>query len=531
MTGTPQKPLSFWTKLAFGAGDLGPAMTANVLVFFLLFFFTQVAGLPPGMAGSILAAGKISDALNDPIIGWLSDRTRTQWGRRLPWLLAGALPFGALFALQWWVPPGWGDWALFAYYAAIGVLFNLAYTAVNLPYTALTPELTTDYNERTNLNSFRFAFSLGGSIVSLLLAQQIFQALPDNPLGQYLLLGGSVALLATLPTFWCALALRERGRQAVLARSRRRWLGGILLGLALMLFVAGAIALVQGQSLVLVFATIFGVLLGAFGLTLLNVAPEVRTTEEVPPPSQTLPLVQQVRVAFANRAFLFVIGIYLFSWLAVQLTASILPFFVSNWMQLADETFAQVALCVQGTALVLLFVWSAIAQRTGKKAVFAAGIFLWLIAQVGLILVQPGQEGWLYGLAALAGTGVSVAYLIPWSMVPDVIDLDELNTGQRREGIYYGFMVLLQKIGLAAGLFIVGQGLQLAGFIEATPGSPIKPEQPESALLAIRLVVAPLPAFFLLMSLVLAYFYPITRAAHQEILLQLAQRKKKEAQQ
>ena len=518
----PQKPLSFWTKLAFGAGDLGPAMTANVLVFFLLFFFTQVAGLPPGLAGSILAVGKISDALNDPVIGWLSDRTRTRWGRRLPWLLAGALPFGALFALQWWVPPGWGDWALFAYYAVIGVLFNLAYTAVNLPYTALTPELTTDYNERTSLNSFRFAFSLGGSIVSLLLAQQIFQALPENPLGQYLLLGGTIALLATLPTFWCALALRERGVRAVLARSRRRWLGGILLGIALLLFIVGAVGVWQGQGLVLALAIVFGVLLGAFGLTLLNIAPE-SGAEEVPLSPQTLPLGQQIRIAFANRAFVFVVGIYLFSWLAVQLTASILPFFVSNWMQLGAETFAQVALCVQGTALVLLFVWSAIARRTGKKATFAAGVVLWLVAQVGLIAVQPGQEGWLYGLAALAGTGVSVAYLIPWSMVPDVIDLDELNTGQRREGIYYGFMVLLQKIGLAAGLFIVGQGLQWAGFIESIPGEPL-PVQPESALFAIRLVVAPLPAFFLVASLVLVYFYPITRAAHQQILLQLAQR-------
>lgn len=523
MTDAPPKPLSFWTKLAFGAGDLGPAMTANVLVFFLLFFFTQVAGLPPGLAGSILAVGKVSDALNDPIIGWLSDRTRTRWGRRLPWLLAGALPFGALFALQWWVPPGWGDWALFAYYAAIGVLFNVAYTTINLPYAALTPELTTDYNERTSLNSFRFAFSLGGSIVSLLLAQQIFQALPDDPLKQYLLLGGSIALMATLPTFWCALSLKERGVRAVLARSQRRWLGGILLGLTLTLFVAGAIGFQQGKGLVFVLAAIFGLLLGAFGLTLLNVAPE-RASEEVPPPAQTLPLGQQVRVAFANRAFLFVIGIYLFSWLAVQLTASILPFFVSSWMQLEAETFARVALCVQGTALVLLFVWSAIARRTGKKATFAAGIGLWLVAQVGLILVQPGQEGWLYGLAALAGMGVSVAYLIPWSLVPDVIDLDELNTGQRREGVYYGFMVLLQKIGLAAGLFIVGQGLQWAGFIESTPGEPL-PVQPESALLAIRLTVAPLPAFFLLASLVLAYFYPISRAAHTEILLKLAQRK------
>ena len=176
-----REKLHFTTKLAYGSGDMGPAITANVLAFFLLYFFTNVAGLPAGLAGSILAIGKIGDAINDPIAGVLSDRTRTRWGRRIPWMLFGAIPFGIFFFLQWIVPKFSDDlsvnnWCLFAYYIAIAILFNLAYTAVNLPYTALTPELTQDYNERTSLNSFRFAFSIGGSILSLVLATVIFAA-------------------------------------------------------------------------------------------------------------------------------------------------------------------------------------------------------------------------------------------------------------------------------------------------------------------------------------------------------------------
>ena len=137
--------LNFTTKLAYGSGDMGPAITANILVFFLLYFFTNVAGLPPGMAGSILAIGKIGDAINDPIAGILSDRTRTKWGRRIPWMLFGTIPFGLFFFLQWLVPkfsndPNTNNWYLFVYYIVIATLFNLAYTAVNLPYTALTPE-------------------------------------------------------------------------------------------------------------------------------------------------------------------------------------------------------------------------------------------------------------------------------------------------------------------------------------------------------------------------------------------------------
>ena len=189
-----REKLNFTTKLAYGSGDMGPAITANILVFFLLYFFTNVAGLPAGLAGSILAIGKIGDAINDPIAGILSDRTRTRWGRRIPWMLWGTLPFGIFFFLQWIVPqfsndPTVNSWCLFVYYIVIAILFNLAYTAVNLPYTALTPELTQDYNERTSLNSFRFAFSIGGSILSLILATFVFQAYPDDPQQQYLVLG------------------------------------------------------------------------------------------------------------------------------------------------------------------------------------------------------------------------------------------------------------------------------------------------------------------------------------------------------
>lgn len=133
----------------------------------------------------------------------------------------------------------------------------------------------------------------------------------------------------------------------------------------------------------------------------------------------------------------------------------------------------------------------------------------------------------MYVLAVMAGFGVSTAYLIPWSMMPDVIELDELTTGQRREGIFYGFMVLLQKFGLALGLFLVGIALEWSGFKETIAGQAI-PEQPASALNAIRVAIGPLPTLCLIFGLILAYFYPITREVHAEILLKLKQRQRRE---
>lgn len=462
-TVSPPQKLNLSTKLAFGAGDLGPAITANISVFFVLVFLTNVAGLPAGLAGSVLMVGKIWDAINDPIVGVLSDRTVHPWGRRYPWMVFGAIPFGILFFLQW-VVPGTNHWFLFGYYVIIGILFNTAYTAVNLPYTALTPELTSDYNERTSLNSFRFSFSIGGSIFSLILAQIIFTALPDSPYQRYLVLGAVCAILSILPLFWCFLGTRKR----VWARN----------------------SVAENQD-----------------------------------NSDSIPLGEQVKIALSNRPFLLVIGIYLCSWLGVQLTASILPYFVVNWMQLPESTFPQVAIAVQGTALIMLFVWSAISKRYGKKSVYFMGMGLWIIAQAGLFFLKPDQVGLMYILAILAGCGVSTAYLVPWSMIPDVIDLDELNTGQRREGFFYSFMVLLQKIGLAIGLFLVGQALSFSGFLSTVPGQPA-PIQPDSALLAVRFAIGPLPTLILIIGIIFTFLYPITKEVHADILLQLSERKR-----
>lgn len=522
------------TKLAYGAGDLGPAITANVLVFFLLYFFTQVAGLPPGLAGSILMIGKIADAINDPIIGMFSDRTDSRWGRRLPWLFFGAIPFGLLFILQWIVPEfstndTLNNWLLFGYYVLIGILFNIAYTAVNLPYTALTPELTQDYNERTSLNSFRFAFSLGGSILSLILAGIIFSAYPDNQQQQYFILGIAMAILSTIPIFWCSLSLQERDRKPLLSAKRKQQFVWILFPLALISGGYGILKFIQDSNIFFfVMGGLIMVLLVVFAITLIahrKKSPIPQSPVSLPKQqTMALPFREQLKIVFNNRPFRFVIGIYLFSWLAVQLTASILPYFVVNWMGLPDSDFPNVALGVQGTALVMLFVWGAISKRVEKKVVYGLGIGIWMIAQIGLIFLQPGQVMGMYALAILAGFGVSVAYLIPWSMVPDVIELDELETGQRREGIFYGFMVLLQKIGLALGLFLVGQSLEWAGFVESIPGQ-APPPQPDSALLAIRIAIGPLPMLSLIGGLILAYFYPLTKDVHQQICLQLSEKR------
>lgn len=445
--------LSRLTKLAFGAGDLGPAIVAAINGFFLNAFLLDVAGLRPAMAGTIFLLAKIWDAVNDPIIGALTDRTKTRWGRRRPWLLFAAIPFGLAFFLQW-IVPDLGDAGKFWYYLVIAILLDSAYTAINVPYAALTPELTHDYDERTSLSSYRFSFSILGGVLAAFF-HTIIVGFFDSPFTGYMVSAAVWAFFIIAPNFITFAFTRE-----------------------------------------------------------------VHYKEERPSGPGFL---EGLRIAFHNRAFIYVVLIYLLSWLSIQFVQNNLLLYVKYWIG-AEEQFGVLILCIQFSAFIFLLIWARISQKLGKQNVYYAGMTVWILVAIFLFTVQPGQVTLLFILAILAGAGVSIGYLIPWSMLPDVIELDELETGQRREGIFYGFFVFLQKLGISLGIAISNYILELTGYINQVPGG-ATPVQPNSALMALRVFVSLVPMVILLASFILVYHYPITRKKHAEIRAELEHRK------
>ena len=211
----------------------------------------------------------------------------------------------------------------------------------------------------------------------------------------------------------------------------------------------------------------------------------------------------------------------------MQFTAGVLPFYTATVMGLPATAFQQLALTVQATALVLIPFWTRVSVWRGKKEVFFYGMIFWIMAQGGLLFLPAGQMTLLYVLAILAGIGISVCYLIPNALLPDVLEWDELRTGQRREGLYFGVCVFLQKVALAVGTFLIGQVLAWSGYVSG--GAEEVVHQPESAVQAIRWAIGPLPAGVLILGLVVAWFYPISRPLHARMVRVLenrAQRRK-----
>ena len=153
----------------YGVAALSLAIGNTAIIFFLLKYLTDEAGLSGFEAGLVVFVGKIYDAVVDPFAGWLSDRTRTSWGARRPWILGGSAPFALLFAALWWGLPVSGVWAT-VIYAVLFIAYSTAYTAVVVPYGALTPALTDDYDERTRLNASRMAWSMIGGLFCAIVA-------------------------------------------------------------------------------------------------------------------------------------------------------------------------------------------------------------------------------------------------------------------------------------------------------------------------------------------------------------------------
>lgn len=160
-----QKKLKLGTKIGFGAADLGGNLFFTAMGFWTLNYLTDTVGLSAAAAGGAVMVGKLWDAVTDPMMGFISDRTRTRWGRRRPYLLFGAVPL-ALTMWFFFTNPHIGSQAWLTIWAAIALCaLNTAYTVVNIPYSSLTPELTKDYHERSSLNGFRFGFAVIGTIL------------------------------------------------------------------------------------------------------------------------------------------------------------------------------------------------------------------------------------------------------------------------------------------------------------------------------------------------------------------------------
>jgi GPH family glycoside/pentoside/hexuronide:cation symporter len=311
-----------------------------------------------------------------------------------------------------------------------------------MPYFALTPELTLDYDERTALTSYRMLFSILGSFIAFTLPMMIVKSMTRENAPRALLMGlifGGISAVGMLVTFF---GTRERQ--------------------------------------------------------------EYREQEQPK-------LLDSLRAALKNRPFVFSMAIYLLTWMAVKIVEATLLFFIKYVLQREGQTSLLMAI-IFGVAALALPLWEQVSRRLNKRLAYIIGIAFWAVVQIVLITLGPSTHlAVVLLLAGLAGIGVSAAHVIPWSIIPDAVEWDELQTGERHEGIFYSLVVLIQKIAVAGALPLIPLFLGATNYVANAP------EQPASAVLGIRILTGPIPAFFLCAGIVFALLYPLTREKHAEV--------------
>ena len=434
-------------KLAYGYADFGYGIGFSVIGLYLWPFIMTMTAVDAFLAGMVVLVGKVWDAITDPLVGALSDRTDTRWGRRRPWLLFGAVPFGFTFLAIWLVPAGFGKWAGFAYMAFVYLLFSTAYTCVVVPHVSLTAELTRDYNARTRLTAYRMAFTIAGVLFGSTLVPVIAGGAPTQWTRSAFVGIGAIcaAVMITGPLVVFA-GVRERHPQRVVRK----------------------VSFLEGFRLVL-----------------------------------------------HNRPFFLALAMYLAAWVALSMTTGMFVFFF-NWLEFGEK-LKYIFPITFITAGLTLPVWVAVCARFGKRFAYILGMGIYALVGFATLGLGPGTKEFAWAFAVVAGIITSAVYVIPWSIVPDCIEYDELKTGMRREGTFYGFVTFAQKLAAALGIFIIATKLGLSDFEPAATPT-------RTVIWSMRLLFGPVPACIAIGGMIAALFYPITRSRHEEIRAALAAR-------
>lgn len=433
--------LSRATKAGYGIGDLGGNLFFTMAGFYFLFYLTDVVGLAAGLAGLALMVGKVWDAITDPVVGYLSDRTDSRFGRRRPWLFVGAWATLASLIMMFTAPigsPFW--WVLLA-----NCLVNTGYTLINIPYGAMTPDLTDDFHERTVLNGWRMSFAVVGTFV------------------------GAGAVLPLVGAFG--------GGQA-------GWTG--------MSVVIGAVIAVT--TLVVVFTV--------------SEKRYVAAAAEVS-------IVRSYLQVLTMKPFLLALIPWSLHITGINVIQGALLYYFR--FIYGDEGAFQIALPILlASAMIWIPVWVRISRSIGKRASYNIGMSIFAGSVIVFFLVgHLGGPVIAWIVMAIAGIGFATQYVMPFSIVPDVVEYDYAETGVRREGVFYGMWTFMSKIGQAVAIGLNGLILSLFGYREAVDG--VMVAQPESALIGIRLIAGPVPALFFIAGVLILRHYPITTEVYHQI--------------
>ena len=458
-------------KIGYGFGDMSSSMFWKLFSYFLPFFYSNVFGLSLADAGVLMLVTRIWDAVSDPMMGIIADRTKTRWGKYRPYLLFFALPFAVCGILLFTTPEnGKTVWAYVTY-----LLMMTVYTGINVPYGSLLNVMTADSDEKSVLSSYRMFFAYGGSFIALFAWEPLCNMFDK---GRVAVEGsGGLASISTSPAAW-------------------------------------------NKAMIIIATCCFILFILSFLLTKEHVKSE-----------STVSVGKDLKLLLKNKPWWILIGAALASNLFNTVRGTTTAYFFADYIQKTVEMAPQWAFLVSASIflsigeianMVGVVIAVPMSKNLGKKSTYMISMAVLIGLSIAFFFLPATTGGYWAMLAFQILISVFTGIISPlvWSMYADVADYSELKDGTASTGLIFSSASMAQKFGGAFG----GSAVMwmLAAFGYSTVAGAV---QTETAILGLRILMSWVPAAVAALSILVVWFYPLTKKKMAGVQTELAARR------
>jgi len=444
-------------KLIYALGDLFGGGAQSLVSVVYLFFLNTFVGLNIVVAGTVVLISRFWDAISDPLMGVISDNTRTKIGRRRPYILVGGFLIALIFALMWLPIGGWeSDLGKFIYVLATYILYSTVSTVIAVPYNSYSAEITTDVQERNNVNLLRMVVSSISTALCTLIPSTVLDLYKGGDINQtvfYLIIGVGFGVFYAIPLIMVGLFTKER-----------------------------------------------------------TPVPETKSVFHMNT------FVKPLRL----KAFRGLVYMYLAQSIAMDVLAAGIVYFA--YYVAGVGTTILLGSFVAAQLLMFPFIQKLL-KKVDKRKIYYFGLPLAIVSFIGVGLYQTE---WpvviLYLLNALTAVGLTGAMMMSWIIFPDVVDAGDLLNKERPTGSYSGIMTFIRKTASAIAIFLFGILLSLFGFVNPTSDMTGLPDQPDLAILGIRVAMVGTAVLLMFLGFLVARTFVLTNRRSKQIQTFLQQR-------
>jgi GPH family glycoside/pentoside/hexuronide:cation symporter len=471
----PEDRIPFKQKFAYAMGMLVNNLQAAALPAMMVILILGL-GMDPVLVGIVGSIPRLFDALIDPVVGHISDNTRSRWGRRRPYLFWGAIFSGIIFALMWQLPAGHSQSFYFWFFLIAEMVFFLAYAAYSIPLVAFGYEMTPDYHERTRLQAFANFIGQAAWLIApwflAIMTSSLFKNVVQGARGLAIGVGAFICIAGAVPGIFCRELFGSLPKANEGTEFKGVWwhLKNLFKGIGTTL---------KCRPFTKLCAATFLVFNGF-----------------------------QLGISFSVWIMIY----YLFTGDKSKGAA------LQGWFGMITSVFT--------FGVIYLTAW--ISSKIGKRTTFFITISLSIVGYaLKWVGYNPQHPYWLLAAAPFVAFGTGSLFTLMGSMIADVCDYDELQTHQRREGVFGAIYWWMVKVGMALAGLLSGILLKASGFITPSPDAALAVVQSAKTLFLLRVFDIGISIATSAIAIIIMATYTITEEKAHEIRVELEQRRGK----